>query len=183
MAEEVLNDVDKAILILNIQNIDDLSVISAPITEAATRTRTRLLITIFSTFFDDAAGSSWDAVQKLLTHAYVQATTVSQKYNKILMSVDVLLRGLRSPAEDEPIINEWNIVFSSGTSPPLCLSNRTGVILFSRASRKCSRLQSVAIAACCTSSGSSGTVYGSIDILRQDYKLHYLSGCCHWRNI
>ena len=120
MAEELLNDVDKAILFLNIPNIEDLSVISSPITVAATRTRTRLLITIFCTFFDVAASgsNSWYAVQKLLTHAYVHATTVSQKRNKMLMNVDVLLRGVQSPAREENIIDDWNMVFYSGSFSP-----------------------------------------------------------------
>jgi pantetheine-phosphate adenylyltransferase len=117
MAEELLNDVDKAILLLNIPNIYDLSMISDPITIAATRTRTRLLITIFSSFFDIVTGSSsWDAVQKLLTHAYVQATTVSQKHNKFLMCIDVLLRGVQSHATEESPMDDWNMVFYSGTS-------------------------------------------------------------------
>lgn len=115
MAEELLNDVDKAILILSIRDVGDISVISPLITKAATRTRTRLLIAIFSPFFDDAPGSSsWDAVQKLLTHAYVQATTISQKHNKVLMSVDVILRGVHRPGNEESIIDDWSIVFYSG---------------------------------------------------------------------
>ena len=130
MAEELFDASDKAILILNIHGVDDLSIISAPIAAAATRTRTRLLIIIYCTFFDDAAGSdSWDVVQKLLTHAYVQATAVSQKYNKILMCVDVLLRGFSSSATDEPIIDDWNVVFYSGTFLSFCSKNRIVVII------------------------------------------------------
>ena len=117
MAEELLDDVDKAILFLNIPNIDDPSIISSPITVAATRTRTRLLIMVFCSIFDSVASSGssgWDPVQKLLTHAYVQATTVSQQRNKILMNIDVILRGVESPASEEDIIDDWHMIFYSG---------------------------------------------------------------------
>lgn len=35
----------------------------------------------------------WDEIQRLLTYVYVQATKVAQDMDKVLMEVDVLLRG------------------------------------------------------------------------------------------
>ncbi len=35
----------------------------------------------------------WDDIQRLLTYVYVQATTVAQELDKVLLQVDVLLRG------------------------------------------------------------------------------------------
>jgi pantetheine-phosphate adenylyltransferase len=35
----------------------------------------------------------WDDVQRLLTYVYVQATAVAQELDKVLLQVDVLLRG------------------------------------------------------------------------------------------
>ncbi|KAF8590087.1 Nucleotidylyl transferase [Ramaria rubella] len=116
MAEKPSKDVDKAILALSLQNIENLSIISGPITAAATRTRSHLLITIFWPSFANASGTgSWHAVHKLLTHAYVQATRVSQKHNRILMMVDVVLRGVHDPMEGVPI-DDWDVIFYSGNT-------------------------------------------------------------------
>lgn len=35
----------------------------------------------------------WDDIQRLLTYVYVQATAVAQELDKVLLQVDVLLRG------------------------------------------------------------------------------------------
>jgi hypothetical protein len=46
---------------------------------------------------DGSAGVShtecWDDIQRLLTYVYVQATAVAQELDKVLLQVDVLLRG------------------------------------------------------------------------------------------
>jgi len=64
---------------------------------AARATRDRLVIVLFCPLFNNYDGIShidhWDDVQKLLTFVYVQATKVAQDMDKILMQVDVLLKG------------------------------------------------------------------------------------------
>jgi len=46
---------------------------------------------------DSSAGVShtecWDDIQRLLTYVYVQATAVAQELDKVLLQVDVLMRG------------------------------------------------------------------------------------------
>ncbi|KAI0273580.1 Nucleotidylyl transferase [Gloeopeniophorella convolvens] len=50
-----------------------------------------------SSHSDSSAGishtGSWDDVQRLLTYVYVQATAIAQELDKVLLQVDVLLRG------------------------------------------------------------------------------------------
>ncbi|KAF8510995.1 hypothetical protein BU17DRAFT_54918 [Hysterangium stoloniferum] len=114
MAEEPNNDLNKALLVLNIHDIEQLDVISAPITTAAKRTRSRLLIAVFHPSFDEPSGTrSWAPVQKLLTHAYVQATGIAQQLDKILMKVDIILLGVRTAATDPPV-DDWEMVFYTG---------------------------------------------------------------------
>lgn len=114
MADETAHSADCAILILNIRHLDNLSHISSPIAAAASRTRTRLLIVIFSPLFDNISGTgSWHAVQRLLTHAYVHATAVSQKLDRIMMGVDVILRGAKGLTDEDPV-DAWDTIFYTG---------------------------------------------------------------------
>ena len=43
----------------------------------------------------------WDAVQRLLTFVYVQATKVAQDADRVLLDVDVLLRGTAEPFPED----------------------------------------------------------------------------------
>lgn len=116
MAEGQANDVPRAILVFNLPNIEDLASISSPIKTAAGSTQTRLLIVIFSPVFDNVSRvASWDAVQKLLTHAYIQAALVFQNRNNVLMNVDVLLRPVQSSPNDEPQ-DHWDTIFYASMS-------------------------------------------------------------------
>ena len=44
---------------------------------------------------------SWDEVQRLLTYVYVQATKVAQDLDRVLMEVDVLLKGFDEDLPEE----------------------------------------------------------------------------------
>jgi hypothetical protein len=59
----------------------------------------------------------WDDIQRLLTYVYVQATAVAQELDKVLLQVDVLLKGFD---EDlcEDFGNEFEVVIriEGGTS-------------------------------------------------------------------
>lgn len=84
--------------------IHDLSIphhLAAPITSAAQSSQDRLIIILVSPLFDDPnVGHDtkhircWKEVQSLLTFLYVQATNVAQQQDKVLMEVDVLLKGV-----------------------------------------------------------------------------------------
>lgn len=108
------NDIDKAILALNIDNLEDLTVLSSPIATVAKRARSRLLIVLYHPLFEGGSGTNtWDVIQRLLGHAYLQATAVSHEMNKILMNIEVLLRAPRSPLKDVPH-DSWDMLFHSG---------------------------------------------------------------------
>lgn len=111
------NVVERAILILNIDHIERLHAISQAIRTASSRTKTRLLIAIFHRDFDKAHGTGrWAAVQKLLTHAYIEATTVAQEQEKILLQVDVILHGFSASglADIPSLLDEWQEVLYLG---------------------------------------------------------------------
>ncbi|CAA7271447.1 unnamed protein product [Cyclocybe aegerita] len=102
--------VDRAILLATIPDLAPPYFLTPAIVSATAHTRTRLIIVLFSRFFnirhtthllhtyDESLGlshtQSWDAVQRILTFTYVQATKVAQDMDKVLMDVDVLLHGL-----------------------------------------------------------------------------------------
>lgn len=95
--------VHKAVLLASLDNIDEPPhFLSSPIAAAAAKTVQQLRIVIYSPLFDTenperpaaAIGTRrWDAVQSTLTYLYVQAMKVAQEMGKILMDVDVLLKG------------------------------------------------------------------------------------------
>ncbi|KAH7908881.1 hypothetical protein BJ138DRAFT_1156633 [Hygrophoropsis aurantiaca] len=98
-----LDEFKVAILLATLDNLETPHHLTALIASAAAATSQRLIIVLFSKLFNppggkDQAGISrtaaWDEVQRLLTFVYVQATKVAQDMGKILMDVDVLLKGL-----------------------------------------------------------------------------------------
>lgn len=85
------NKYARALVVCSLNQLHDPYFL-APIIQSASRaTRDRLVILLFSSHFDDHRG--WHQVQKLLTWVYIQSTAVSQEMGKVLMEVDVLLRG------------------------------------------------------------------------------------------
>jgi len=109
------SQIDTAILLATLPNLSTPHFLGPVIASATTNTRKRLIIVLFSrhfnvhypkkfkktqitlTFPENQALSrtkSWDAVQRILTFTYVQATKVAQEMNKVQMDVDVLIIGL-----------------------------------------------------------------------------------------
>ena len=111
------SQIDTAILLATLPNLSTPHFLAPVIASATINTRKRLIIVLFSrhfnvhypqkqkfkktqitlTFPENQALSrtkSWDAVQRILTFTYVQATKVAQEMNKVLMEVDVLVNGL-----------------------------------------------------------------------------------------
>ncbi|GJJ12568.1 hypothetical protein Clacol_006811 [Clathrus columnatus] len=109
----LLDNVDKAILVLNLSDPEDLHIISSPITTVAKRTRSRLLIILLHPLFGTGFGTStWNIIQRLLAHAYIQATAVSHEMNNVLMNIEVILRPPRVSLKDMPV-DSWNALFHS----------------------------------------------------------------------
>ncbi|ESK89842.1 pantetheine-phosphate adenylyltransferase [Moniliophthora roreri MCA 2997] len=84
-----------------------------PAIVAATRAaRENLTILLYSPLFNSSGGinhsQSFDQVQRLLTFVYVQATKVSQELNKILLNIDVLLKGLDN---DYQFLKDFDTLF------------------------------------------------------------------------
>ncbi|TFK42306.1 hypothetical protein BDQ12DRAFT_675982 [Crucibulum laeve] len=103
--------VDRALLLATLPTLSTPHFLAPVITFAATHTRQRLVIVLFSRFFNTRRSSatldpsyastlsishteSWGTVQRLLTFVYVQATKIAQDLGRVLMDVDVLLKGL-----------------------------------------------------------------------------------------
>ncbi|GLB34701.1 putative cytidylyltransferase-like [Lyophyllum shimeji] len=96
---------ERALLLATIPSLDPPHFLGPIIANAATTTRDHLTIVLFSRLFNDPCSSSttfrgvsrtehFDDVLHLLTYVYVQATSVAQSLDKILMEIDVLLLGI-----------------------------------------------------------------------------------------
>jgi hypothetical protein len=129
--------VDNGILLATLPNLSTPHFLGSVVAAAATQTRHRLVIVLFSRHFNtshrprggigtvlgDAQTLShtdtWDSVQRILTFIYVHATKAAQALNKVLMDVDVLLKGLDEDL-DPHLGDGVDIVFrvSGGTCVP-----------------------------------------------------------------
>ena len=103
--------VDRALLLATLRNVDSAPhFLAGPIATAAAQAAQGLRIVLVSPLFDASSADyqshrptalgtrHFDRVQSVLTYVYVQVTKVAQEMGKILMDVDVLLKG-----EDEPL--------------------------------------------------------------------------------
>ncbi|KAI0320114.1 hypothetical protein OF83DRAFT_1106675 [Amylostereum chailletii] len=121
--EDMLHtNLSSAILLATIPTLDTPHFLAPVIANAARCTHKRLVIVLFSRVFNstaqqtrsDSSGSvgstcssgvsragSWDEVQRLLTFVYVQATKVAQDLDRVLMEVDVLLKGFDEDLQEE----------------------------------------------------------------------------------
>ncbi|KZT26556.1 Nucleotidylyl transferase [Neolentinus lepideus HHB14362 ss-1] len=90
-------DLDRALLLAHLESFEVAHALGLAISHITARTRTRLLIVLVSELFNADKGISptaaWDDVQRLLTYVYVQATRIAQEHDRVLMDVDVLLKG------------------------------------------------------------------------------------------
>jgi pantetheine-phosphate adenylyltransferase len=93
---------NSAILLATIPSLDPPFFLSSIIQSAASTTRNRLTILLFSRLFNPpdaplpgvSRTQHWNDVHRILTYVYVQATKVAQDLDKILMDIDVLLLGI-----------------------------------------------------------------------------------------
>lgn len=108
---EDIEEARKAVLLARVENIDQPPhTLSSPIAIAASKTTQQLRIVLISPSFDKENAESpsaavgtkrWDAVQRTLTYVYVQAMKVAQEMDRILMDVDVLLKGERETISEQ----------------------------------------------------------------------------------
>ncbi|KAF9021186.1 Nucleotidylyl transferase [Hymenopellis radicata] len=84
-----------ALLLATVPTLSSPHFLAPAIIAAATEAQNRLVIVLFSRLFNDR-GSRWDDVHDLLSFVYVQATKVAQDLGKILLNVDVVLRGMHA---------------------------------------------------------------------------------------
>lgn len=122
--------VDRALLLATIPNLSTPQFLAPAIIHAASTTRKRLVIVLFSRFFNKEAPYShldqgylasqavshtetWKLVQEILSYVYVQSTRVAQDLGKVLMDIDVLLKGTNEDV-DESIGTGVDIVFRVG---------------------------------------------------------------------
>lgn len=87
----------KTILAIKLSNLDDVRLYLSAVATAAHRTTERLLIVLCCELLNKENHFNytqyWDEVQSLLACVYVEATRVAQEAERILLDVDVLLRG------------------------------------------------------------------------------------------
>jgi len=137
-------NVDNAILLSTIPNLRTPHFLAPVIAHATQSARKRLIIVLFSRHFNVhypekdplkkdyltfseiqslSRTASWDAVQRILTFTYVQATEIAYSLNNVLMEIDVILKGFNEDIDPE-IGKGMDICFriTGGTriGPSLC---------------------------------------------------------------
>ncbi|TDL27410.1 Nucleotidylyl transferase [Rickenella mellea] len=78
-------------------------------------TTERILVLVFCKIFNDDQNvshtGSWDDIQRLLTFIHVEATRIAQENDRILLQVDVLLRGTDKQVELQESQSNWDHLF------------------------------------------------------------------------
>jgi pantetheine-phosphate adenylyltransferase len=109
--------VDNALLLATLPRLSTPHFLAPVISHATSTTRKRLVIILFSRFFNKEAPHShldqgypasqaishagkWRVVQEILTYVYVQATKVAQDLGKVLMDIDVLFKGVNDDLDE-----------------------------------------------------------------------------------
>ncbi|KAH9945877.1 Nucleotidylyl transferase [Epithele typhae] len=139
-----LEDVQHSVLITTIHGLHEApNFLATAVSTAARHTTESLQIVIISSLFNPPAGTHnapgisriahWDDVQRLLTFVYVQATKVAQDVGRILLNVDVLLRGT-AEAFPEQVLEGAARIYSvtphdSSVPLPSCLEARRAEIV------------------------------------------------------
>ncbi len=111
--------VPNALLLASLSDLSTPHFLSPVIITAATSAQKRLVIALYSPLFTSPSGDvtdppishteRWDDVQRLLTFVYVQATKAAQEVDKVLLEVDVLLKGVNEGIPE--FVVETDVVF------------------------------------------------------------------------
>lgn len=123
------NRVSHAVLLTAIPDIlSPPTYLVSAITTAVKSTAHRLCIVLVSPYFEDPSSvpsslaeeqvthfrshpppishtERWDSIQRLLTYVYVEATKIAQDMNKVLMDIDVLLKGTAADLPEEAFVD------------------------------------------------------------------------------
>jgi len=101
----------RAVLFATLDNLSVPQHLAGVISSVTQWTQERLVIVLASPLFDEPKpghnsnpiphSENWKEVQGLLTFVYVQATNVAQQQGKVLMEVDVLLKGVDEALPDD----------------------------------------------------------------------------------
>src|SRR6185369_121729 len=82
------------ILVLQLSSLSQYEHVGHLISQAARKTKTRLLILLYSPLFDPENGikpvQSWHSVERLLSFIYTRASAVALELDRILLQIDVL---------------------------------------------------------------------------------------------
>ena len=125
------NSLESSILVATLQSLEAPHFLSPVISSATTATDSRLLIVLLSHLFDehnpDPSGESsgishtekWDQVQSLLTSLYVQATKVAQDMGKVLLQVDIVLKGIDRGLDDAILQQKFDALYQVEGGMPL----------------------------------------------------------------
>lgn len=105
---------NRSILLAGLKNLSIPHFLAPAISTAASATKDRLLIVLISSIFGADDGIShtgtWNEVQQLLSFVYVQGTKVAQDMGKMLMEVDVLLKGLKEGVSED-LSHKSDVIF------------------------------------------------------------------------
>jgi pantetheine-phosphate adenylyltransferase len=114
---------DRVLLIAHLSgDLTQNAHLSPAIRVAAAHSRVRLCVILVSKQFDGSIpppgartepaishAGRWDDVQRLLTFTYVQATAIAHEKGRVLLEVDVLLRGTDAPMLED--LGSFDVLF------------------------------------------------------------------------
>lgn len=108
----------KSILAIKLSNFNDVRKYLSVVATAAHRTTERLLIILCSELLNASEEYShteyWEEVQALLASVYVETSHIAQEADRVLLDVDVLLRGLDEDIYVEDIGWERTFLIAGG---------------------------------------------------------------------
>lgn len=117
MAQSLVCSADKTLLLLTFPGFTHFQYLLPLVVNATKATRRRLVIVLFSRIFDEnliSHADHWHDIQRLLTFIYVQASKVAQDAGRLLMEVDVLLKGVMDKLPDGLIEDVGMVYRASG---------------------------------------------------------------------
>lgn len=126
----------RSLFIATLDSLDTPHYLSPAIGHAAAATSDSLVVILLSPLFDlqvpvppISRTERWDDIQRILAHVYVQATKVAQDNGRILMDVNVLLRGCEQPLRAD-LATEAEVCFlvEGGTLPPIVAFIQTDLL-------------------------------------------------------
>ncbi|KAJ8472668.1 hypothetical protein ONZ45_g16571 [Pleurotus djamor] len=109
----------QTLLFASLKDLSTPHFLSTLISDAAASTLDRLLIVLVlpPQAQDTSHTKQWNAVQRILTFVYVQATKVAQDADRVLMSIDVVLKATDRELADVDVTNMEAVYLVQGDPP------------------------------------------------------------------